>query len=79
MEPCAEVYCQDTKGVSGREIAWAGPGVREEGRRPGDCWVRGIAKDLGDEAWSLGKGVLLREEIVLSLLFLVGPLRHPPP
>lgn len=79
MEPCAEVYCQDAKGVSGREIAWAGPGVREESRRPGDCWVRGTAKDLDDGAWDLGKGVLLRGETVLSLLFLVGSLRHPPP
>lgn len=41
VEPSAEVCRQDAKEASGREITWPGPGVRERGRRPGSCWVRG--------------------------------------
>lgn len=81
MEPCAEMCCQYAKGASSREIAWAGgPGLREGDRRPGGCWVRRAAKDLGDGAWDLKQGVLLREGIVLSfLLSHLGPCKHPPP
>lgn len=41
MEPIAEVCCQDAKWASDREIAMAGPGVREGVRSPSSCWVRG--------------------------------------
>lgn len=47
MEPIAEVCCHDVKWASGRDMAWAGPEVREGGRSPGSCWVRGAVKDLG--------------------------------
>lgn len=49
MEPIAEVCCQDATWASGREMAWAGPGVREGGRSPG----RGAVKDLGEGVWGL--------------------------
>lgn len=56
MEPIAEVCCQDAKWASDREIAMAGPGVREGVRSPSSCWVRGAVKGLGDGAWGLSRG-----------------------
>lgn len=68
--------CQ--RGLEKEEIERAGFGVRREGRRPGGCWVRGAAKNIGDWGMRIKAGeVLLREGIVVSCLLSQGSPQVP--
>lgn len=57
----------------------AGPEAWNPKRRPGGCWVGGVAKDLGD--WGVGfkAGELLRKEGMVFPFLLLQMFPPPPP